>query len=136
MTTTPNEELIRAAQAALNPHLVRDRLFGDVASALVTTKGNRYLGVCIDTGSGTGFCAEHSAIAAMVTAGEYHIARIVAVWRDEHDALYVLPPCGRCREFIRQIDDANLDTEVILGRDRSARLRELLPFSGWPDPLD
>jgi len=30
-------------------------------------------------GSGTGFCAEHSAIAAMVTAGEYQIAKIVAV---------------------------------------------------------
>jgi len=28
---------------------------------------------------GPGFCAEHSAIAAMVTAGEYQIAKIVAV---------------------------------------------------------
>lgn len=120
----------------LNPHVVGDRLFGDVGAALVTTEGNRYSGVCIDTGSGTGFCAEHSAIAAMVTAGEYHIARIVAVWRDERGVLYVLPPCGRCREFIRQIDHANIDTEVILGRDRSARLRELLPFNEWPDPLD
>jgi cytidine deaminase len=136
MTTMSNEELIQAARAALNPHIVGDRLFGDVGAALVTAKGNRYSGVCIDTGSGTGFCAEHSAIAAMVTAGEYHIARIVAVWRDEQGVLYVLPPCGRCREFIRQIDDANIDTEVILGRDRSARLRELLPFHEWPDPLD
>jgi cytidine deaminase len=136
MTTTPNEELIQAARAVLNPHVVGDRLFGDVGAALVTSKGNRYLGVCIDTGSGTGFCAEHSAIAAMVTAGEYHITRIVAVWRDEQGVLYVLPPCGRCREFIRQIDEANIDTEVILGRERSARLRDLLPFNEWPDPLD
>ena len=136
MTTMSNEDLIQQAQALLNPHVVRDRLFGDVGSALATATGNRYSGVCVDTGSGTGFCAEHSAIAAMVTAGEYHIARIVAVWRDEHGVLYVLPPCGRCREFIRQIDEANIDTEVILGRDRSARLRELLPFNEWPDPLD
>jgi cytidine deaminase len=136
MTTTPNEELIQAARAVLNPHVVADRLFGDVGAALVTTKGNRYFGVCIDTGSGTGFCAEHSAIAAMVTAGEYHITQIVAVWRDEQGVLYVLPPCGRCREFIRQIDQANIDTEIILGRDRSARLRDLLPFNEWPDPLD
>ncbi|WP_199315039.1 helix-turn-helix domain-containing protein [Streptomyces cadmiisoli] len=38
-------------------------------------------GVCIDTGSGTGFCAEHAAIAAMVAAREYRIAKVVAVWR-------------------------------------------------------
>jgi cytidine deaminase len=136
MNITSNGELIEAAQGALNPRFVGDRLFGNVGAALVTALGNRYLGVCIDTGSGTGFCAEHSAIAAMVTAGEYQIARIVAVWRDEKGILYVLPPCGRCREFIRQIDEANIETEVILGRDRSARLRELLPFNQWPDPLE
>jgi cytidine deaminase len=131
-----NEELIKSAQAVLNPHVVGDRLFGDVGSTLVTDKGNRYSGVCIDTASGTGFCAEHSAIAAMVTAGEYRIARIVAVWRDEAGALHVLPPCGRCREFIRQVDPANLDTEVVLGRRRSAKLRDLLPLTEWPAPLD
>jgi len=35
----------------------------------------------------------------MVTAGEYQITKIVAVWRDADDTLYVVPPCGRCREF-------------------------------------
>jgi cytidine deaminase len=136
MAVTSNEELIESAQAVLNPRVVGDRLFGDVASTLVTDTGNRYSGVCIDTGAGTGFCAEHSAIAAMVTAGEHRIARIVAVWRDEAGALYVVPPCGRCREFIRQVDPANLDTEVVLGRRRSARLRDLLPLTEWPAPLD
>ena len=63
----------------------------------------------------------------MVTAGEYQIAKIVAVWRDEQGRLVVLPPCGRCRELMRQVDDANLDTEVILGDDRRQRLRDLLP---------
>jgi cytidine deaminase len=132
---TSCKELINAAQGVLNPHVVEGRLFGDVASVIITATGNRYSGVCIDTGSGTGFCAEHSAIAAMVTAGEYRIATIVAVWRDENGLLYVLPPCGRCREFIRQIDSANLDTEVILGEDRSALVRELLPAHDWPEPL-
>jgi cytidine deaminase len=80
--------------------------------------------------------AEHSAIAAMATAGEYRIAKIVAMWRDDDGALSVMPPCGRCREFIRQVDPANLDTEVVLGRRGSARLRELLPLTEWPAPLD
>lgn len=110
---------------------------GDVAATLLTDKGNAYSGVCIDTGSGTGFCAEHAAIAAMVTAGEYRIAKIVAVWRDERDnKLYVVPPCGRCRQFIHQIDEANLETNVILGKDKVLELKELLPYHAWPEPFE
>lgn len=86
-------------------------------------------------GSGTGFCAEHSAIAAMITAGEYKISKIVAVWRDDEGLLYVLPPCGLCREFIRQIDESNIATEIVLGRDDSVPLAALLPRHEWPDPL-
>ena len=100
MDSTSNRELINTAQGVLNPHTVGGRLFGNVASVLITATGNRFSGVCIDTGSGTGFCAEHSAIAAMVTAGEYQIAMIVAVWRDGDGLLYVLPPCGRCRQLL------------------------------------
>lgn len=136
MNATSYDELIAAAEAVLHPREVGGRLFGDVAATLVTEAGNLYSGVCIDTGSGTGFCAEHAAIGAMVTAREYRIAKVVAVWRSDEGALHVLPPCGRCREFIRQIDPANIDTEVVLGRDRSASLRELLPAHEWPAPLD
>lgn len=131
-----NDELITAAANRLRPHHVGDRLFGDVAAALVTNQGKQYEGVCIDTGSGTGFCAEHAAIAGMVTAGAYRISKIVAVWRDERGDLYALPPCGRCREFIRQIDPENLDTQIVLARDHTATLRQLLPAHEWPHPLD
>jgi cytidine deaminase len=130
----PHDVLIASAEAVLNPHTVDDRRFGDVGCTVVTKAGNQYCGVCIDTASGTGFCAEHAAIAAMVTAGEYEIAKIVAVWRDDQGALHVVLPCGRCREFIRQIDPANLDTEVVLSRTSSAPLRDLLPHSNWPSP--
>lgn len=130
-----NGELIDTAHASLNPRRVGDRWFGDVAATLITDTGNVYTGVCIDTG-GAGFCAEQSAMAAMVTAGEYRIARIVAVWRHEDGRLYVLPPCGHCREFMRQIDATNLDTEVILDRESSMSLRDLLPLHDWPKPLD
>ena len=127
-------ELISSAATFVRPHRVGDRLLGDVAATLVTESGQRFSGVCIDTGSGTGFCAEHAAIAAMVTAGQYRITAIVAVWRDDEDRLYVLPPCGRCREFIRQIDPANLDTVVVLSGKRTAVLRDLLPSHDWPEP--
>lgn len=133
-----NDELISRAAGVLKPHTTTDgRLFGDVGAALLTDRGNAYTGVCIDTGSGTGFCAEHSAIAAMVTAGEYTIERIVAVWRDEREGtLSIVPPCGRCRQFMLQIDEANLETDVVLGRDKTLKLKELLPYHAWPEPLE
>ncbi|WP_156741172.1 cytidine deaminase family protein [Occultella aeris] len=129
-----NDDLIAVAQAKLNPHRVGDRLFGDVAAALETTTSAIHAGVCIDTGSGTGFCAEHAAIASMVTSGEHAIARIVAVWRDAQGRLTVLAPCGRCRGFIRQIDPSNIETTVLLSHGRTAPLRDLLPEWEWPEP--
>lgn len=128
-----NEELIGRARAVVNPRRVGGRLFGDVGSALVTPAGEVHVGVCIDTGSGTGFCAEHSAIAAMVTAGELRIARIVAVWTDERGATVILPPCGRCREFIRQVHEENLETDVLVSPGVAVKLKELLPYHAWPD---
>jgi cytidine deaminase len=127
MNEITNTELIERAKSVVQPHKVQGNfMVGDVGSALLSENGNVYLGVCIDTSSGMGFCAEHSAIAAMVTAGELRIRRIVAVLQDST----ILPPCGRCREFMFQIDAHNLETEVILGKDKSVRLKELLPYHG------
>ncbi len=120
-----NREMIVTAKTVLKPRqLKRSNSAGDVACALLSSKGNVYLGVCIDVNSGIGFCAEHSAIAAMITAGESAIAKIVAVCGDDT----VLPPCGRCREFMYQIDEANFaNTEVVLSETSSVKLKELLP---------
>ncbi len=130
-----NREMIEKAASVLNPQRRGDYQLGDVGSVLVTDKNNLYYGVCMDVGSGIGFCAEHSAIAAMVTAGEYKIKKIVAVWRGEKEGLCVLSPCGRCREFMRQIHPDNIhDTEVVMGVDQTMKLSELLPYHEWFNP--
>ena len=120
-----NDELIQKAQAVVNPRkIAHGCTVGDVGCALLTDKGNLHLGVCIDAVAGIGFCAEHSAIASMITHGEQSIRRIVAVSSDGT----ILPPCGRCREFMRQVDGSNMDqTEVVIGRDKVVTLRDLLP---------
>jgi cytidine deaminase len=125
MIELSNREMIEKAKTVLKPReLFLGNSAGDVGCALLSSRGNLYLGVCIDISSGIGFCAEHAAIAAMITAGESSIAKIVAVWGENT----VLPPCGRCRELIYQIDETNLEcTEVILGEDRAVKLKELLP---------
>src|SRR5512134_623105 len=125
MNQLSNLEMIEKARTVLSPReLYLGNSAGDVACALLSSAGNLYLGVCIDISSGIGFCAEHSAIAAMITAGESRIAKIVAIWGENT----VLPPCGRCRELMYQIDETNLDsTDVILGESTVVKLRDLLP---------
>ena len=120
-----DEELIERAREVVSPRqLANGCTVGNVGCALVTHEGSLHVGVCIDAPSGMGFCAEHAAIASMVTRGEHAISKIVAVLGDGR----VLPPCGRCREFMLQIDAGNLErTEVLLGAGESVKLRELLP---------
>lgn len=117
-------ELVKIAEETLNPRDIGDDASaGSVAAALVTDRGNVYRGVCIDVACGIGFCAEHAAIAAMITAGETRIEKIVAVYCEGNR---IVAPCGRCREFMYQIDSGNLETQVMLAKG-VVTLRELLP---------
>ena len=124
-----NEQLIEKARSVIRPRKLKSGFsIGDVGCALITDRGSVFLGTCIDTSSGMGFCAEHSAISAMVTHGEQRIRKIVAVSKGGK----ILAPCGRCREFIHQIHEKNLETEVILGRKKVVTLRTLLPYA-WDE---
>lgn len=98
---------------------------GGVAAAILTKSGNIYLGVCIDTASTLGMCAERSAIANMITNGEYQIDKIVAVLPDGS----IGSPCGACREFMMQLDKDSGGIEILQDYDtkRTALLKELLP---------
>jgi len=126
-----NEELIQEALSVVNKKKIDDSEMGGVGSALVTDKGNIYKGVCIDTPSSMGFCAEHNAIGSMITAGEYKVEKIVAVWKDENEDVYILSPCGRCREFMYQTNKENLEADVILDKDKVVKLKALLPYADW-----
>ena len=69
-----NKELIEKARSIVKPKKIKHGFTtADCGCALVTDKGNVYIGVSIDTCSSLGFCVEQSAIAAMVTNGEYKI---------------------------------------------------------------
>lgn len=117
------DELIQIAKETLRPRQLSDSSYaGSVAAALITDQGNVYKGVCIDTPCSMGFCAEHAAIAAMITAGECRIEKIVAVCEGGE----IVAPCGRCREFMYQINHDNLNTQIML-HDGVVSLTELLP---------
>jgi cytidine deaminase len=125
-----NKELIALAASVVKAQRVNEYLIGDVGAALVSESNQIHRGVCIEVSSGMGFCAEHSAIASMITAGDLRIRKIVAVHK-QNDHVFVLTPCGRCRAFMHAICTDNLETEDILGPDQSATLAELLPYAKW-----
>ena len=103
---------------------------GGVAAAIITDKGNIYTGVCIDTASSLGMCAERNAMANMITNGEKCIKKVVAVMYDGS----VGSPCGACREFMMQLDKDSKDIEILVDRDtlKTVKLGELMP-DWWGD---
>ena len=98
---------------------------GGVASAILTKQGNIYVGVCIDTASTLGMCAERNAIANMITNGESQIDKVVAVMPGGK----VGSPCGACREYMMQLDKNSGDIEILLDLEtlKTVRLKELIP---------
>lgn len=125
--TTPID-LIKIAASVTKRRQLGENSAGSVGCALLSEKGNVYTGVCIDTNSSMDFCAEHNAIGSMITAGESRIKMIAAVGKNEKGEVCVLHPCGRCREFMHQIDERNMGTDVVLGKNRTVKLKELLPY--------
>lgn len=127
-----NQELIATAASVINPKQLKDGLVGDVGCALLAGNGKVYTGVCVGLNSDT-YCAERVAIAKMITDDhEFVIKKIVATWKDDSGAIHVIPPCGHCRQCLRDTDEHNIDvTEVILDTDKTVALKELLPYHDW-----
>lgn len=99
---------------------------GGVAAAILTSKGNIYTGVCVDTCSTLGICAERNAIFQMLTQGEQEIEKVLAIMPDGHTGA----PCGACRELMVQImPESYRDVEIMLDYEKRkvATLGELTP---------
>ncbi len=112
-----DEELAEKAREQLGEFPLSKPPFSaaSVSAALVSESGQVFTGICIDLACGIGFCAEHAAIAAMLQSRQTVIRKIVAV-----SAYGVIPPCGRCREMMAQVDTRNLQCEVVLANGTTA----------------
>jgi cytidine deaminase len=129
MASISDIELISAAESALNSQKVGDFYVADVGCALLTYDDQVFIGASV--GGYLGVCAEQSAMSNLVADGEPRIKKLVAVWRNEEGRLHALPPCGRCREFLRLMSMDNLEADIILGTDHVVKLKDLLPINGW-----
>lgn len=120
------EQLYEAAKTVQNGRTVSPFIeAGGVAAAILSKSGKIYVGVCIDTACSMGMCAEHNAMANMITHGESQIDKVLALMPNGK----VGPPCGVCREFMMQLDKNSGDIEILLDYDtrKSVRLSELFP---------
>lgn len=97
-----------------------------VGAALLTASGKIYTGVNVENASyPAGICAERSALCAAVSAGEQGFTAI-AVSAGEAAA----PPCGICRQVLREFGDMDVVCRMEAGGDYVTRkLSLLLPES-------
>ena len=94
------EEMYIAAKAVQNERKISKYVeAGTVAAAILSTKNRIYTGVCIDTCSTLGICAERNAIFNMITNGEQKIKRVLTIMPNGKTGT----PCGACRELMVQL---------------------------------
>lgn len=99
---------------------------GEVGAAVLSKSGRIYTGVCVDTCSTLGICAERNAIFNMITNGECEIEKVLAVMSDGHTGT----PCGACRELMVQLMPGSYQNiEIMLDYEngRIVTLGELTP---------
>lgn len=121
------EEMYAAAKAVQNGRKISEYIeAGGVAAAVLSKSGRIYTGVCIDTCSTLGICAERNAIFNMITNGECEISKVLAIMPNGKSGA----PCGACRELMVQLMPDNYkDIEIMLDyeSERTVTLGELTP---------
>lgn len=93
---------------------------------MLSGSGRIYTGVCVDTCSTLGICAERNAIFNMITNGESRIEKVIAVMPDGKTGA----PCGACRELMVQLmPDDYKNVEIMMDYDsgRVVTLGEITP---------
>ena len=93
-------EMYQVAKSIQNERRISDYIeAGSVAAAILTAEGKIFSGVCIDTCSTLGICAERNAIFNMITNGEQKIKRVLTIMPNGKTGT----PCGACRELMVQL---------------------------------
>lgn len=120
-------KMYAAARAVQNSRVISRYIeAGGVAAAILSESGRIYTGVCVDTCSTLGICAERNAIFNMLTSGEDRIRRVLAVMGSGKTGA----PCGACRELMVQLMPKDYRAiEIMLDYEsgRTVTLGELTP---------
>lgn len=84
-------ELYEAAKRVQYERKISDYIeAGGVVAAVLSSSGKIYTGVCIDTCSMLGICAERNAIFHMITNGESIIQKVIAIMPDTYQNIEIM----------------------------------------------
>lgn len=133
-----NEALIKEALLAREKSYAPYSKF-HVGAALLTKKGNVYTGCNIENAAFSPTnCAERTAIFKAVSEGETEFAKIVIVGGAEEKPMEYCPPCGVCRQVMREFVSPE-EFVIVLAKSVTEyteyTLEELFPQSFGPDNL-
>lgn len=121
------DKMYQMAKAVQNGRKISDYIeAGGVAAAVLSASGKIYTGVCVDTCSTLGICAERNAIFQMITNGEQEIEKVLAIMPNGKTGA----PCGACRELMVQLmPDKYRNIEIMLDYENKkvVTLGELTP---------
>ena len=127
------DDMIEAARQAMERAYAPYSGF-PVGAVVRGESGTLYAGCNVENSAyPQGWCAEASAIAAMVAAGERRIVEVAVMGRGEA----LVTPCGGCRQKLREFADDQVPIHVCgpEGLRRSVTLGELLPLAFGPENL-
>ena len=98
-----------------------------VGAALMDNQGRLFVGCNVENASyGLTICAERNAMAHAVASGSRRIVAVVIVT----DAAEPTPPCGACRQVLKELnDDMVIISHTLQGKEASYLLSELLPHA-------
>ena len=120
-------EMYEAAKAVLKARTsAKYGTCGEGSAAILSKSGKIYTGVCVDTCSTLGICAERNAIFNMITNGEQEIDKVICVMDDGSNGA----PCGACRELMVQLmPEAYKDIEIMVDYQakRIVKLGDITP---------
>jgi cytidine deaminase len=128
------DDLVRAAlEARTHAYAPYSNFF--VGAAMRDEQGRIHAGCNIENAAyPQGWCAEPSAISALVMAGGKRIAEVVVIG----NGTGLCTPCGGCRQKIREFANGNVMIHCCTENGelvQSFTLEELLPASFGPENL-
>lgn len=104
-----------------------------VGAALETADGVIFVGCNIENASlGMTICAERSAVAAAIAAGERRFVRLLLV----SDAPYPIAPCGACRQVLAEFAPALPIISCAGHETKEWTISDLLPAAFTGDLLE
>ena len=125
-------QMYEAAKAVRHERQLNDYvLCGEVSAAVLSKSGKIYTGICVDTCSTLGICAERNAIFNMLTNGDNEIDKVLCIMPDGKNGA----PCGACRELMVQLMAGKYhDIEIMLDYEsgKTVKLGEITP-KWWID---